>query len=116
MADGRENNGGKREGAGRKSKRDEDDLRKRLKKASRQDGQDLLDRVFVQLFKDAALSPSHKVRSEARKLLLAYWYGRPLQRVEATGEDGKDLFPSINVIIESPTPSQAGSGPSESGD
>lgn len=109
------NRGGARSGAGRKSKRDEDDLRKRLKKASRQNGRDLLDEVFTQLFLDAT-SPSQKTRAEARKLLLEYWYGRPLQRVEATGEDGKDLFPSINVIIEPPTPSQAGSGPSESGD
>ena len=115
MSDGRAGNGGARPGAGRKSKRDEDDLRKRLKKAGRRDGRDLLDEVFRQLFDDAT-SRSSKTRVEARKLLLAYVYGRPLQRLEATGEDGKDLFPSVTVIIEPPTPSQAGSGPSESGD
>ena len=114
MADGRQNNGGSRAGAGRKSKRDEDDLHKRLKKACKSGQEDLLDKVFEQLVADA-FSVSQKTRSEARKLLLAYLYGRPIQRLEATGEDGRDLFPSINVIIESPTPSQAGSGPSESG-
>jgi len=107
--------GGARVGAGRKARRDEDDLRKRLKKAIKQDGKDLLDEALKLLALDM-VSQSNKTRAEARKLFMAYWFGQPLHRLEATGEDGKDLFPSINVIIEHPTPSQAGSGPSESGD
>lgn len=115
MGDGRVKNGGARSGAGRKTKRDEDDLLRRLKTACKRGKEDLLDEVFRKLVEDAT-STSQKTRSEARKLLLAYIYGRPVERQEVSGADGKDLFPTVNVIIESPTPSQAGSGPSESGD
>ncbi len=115
MKDGRTKNGGARSGAGRKSKHDEDDLRKRLAKACKEGKIDQLDIVFSKLVEDAK-STSFKTRHEARKLLLAYIYGKPVERQELTGKDGKDLLPTVQVIIEPPTSSQAGSGAAKSGD
>ena len=112
MADRRGNNGGRRAGAGRKSKREEDDLQKLLKKCvTTKDREEIL-----QKWKQDATSESAKVRIRSRESLWAYIYGRPLVRQELTGADGADLFPTVQVIIEPPTPSQAGSGPTESGD
>lgn len=81
MPDGRRNNGGARPGAGRKAKAVEDDLQRRLKRAVRGDApKDKLDQVFAALVEDA-ISVSQKTRSEARKVLMAYIYGKPVQRV-----------------------------------
>jgi hypothetical protein len=110
MGDGRAKNGGARNGAGRKSKPAEDDLRKRLKKACKDGKIDYLDEVFRKLVSDA-VSTSTKTRQEARKLLLAYLYGRPVERHEVTGEDGKDLVPTaVTVTIVKAREPKDGSG------
>lgn len=110
MKDGRKSNGGRRDGAGRKTKAAEDDLLKRLKKACKQGKTDLLDEVFRKLVEDA-LSTSQKTRSEARKLLLAYIYGKPVERHVVTGEDGEDLIPtSITVRVVKAGDAKDGSG------
>lgn len=82
MADGR---GGKRPGAGRKSRAEELGL------------QELLDRVFdkrsrVKVFKKlmnlATGTWEGNTSVYAAKLLLGYTYGTPTRRIELTGEDG----------------------------
>lgn len=81
MADGRANNGGARAGAGRKAKAVEADLQQRLKRAIKGEEQkDELDKVFSLWIKDA-VADSGRIRAEARKSLLAYLYGKPLQRL-----------------------------------
>ena len=110
MSDGRTKNGGARARAGRKSKAVEDDLRKRLKKACKDGKQDLLDEMFKLLVRDT-ISPSAKTRHAARTLLLAYIYGKPVERHEVTGEDGKDLVPtSVTVTIVKAREAKDGSG------
>lgn len=91
MADARAKNGGAREGAGRKAKVVEADLQRRLKKACKDGETNLLDEVFRRLVQDA-MSDGFRVRNESRKLLLAYFYGKPVQRVlveDDTPDDGK---------------------------
>jgi hypothetical protein len=82
MADGR---GGKRAGAGRKSRAEELGL------------QELLDRVFdnksrVKVFKRLITLATDRLDGNtsvyAAKLLLGYTYGTPTRRIELTGEDG----------------------------
>ena len=81
MPDGRRNNGGARPGAGRKAKQVEADLQRRLKRAVKGDApKDDLDKVFKRLIEDA-MTDSARVRIASRNTLLAYLYGKPVQRV-----------------------------------
>lgn len=112
MTDGREKNGGARAGSGRKTRREEDDLQKLLKKCVPKERREA---ILKKLAEDAE-STSFKTRNESRKLLLAYLWGKPIARQEITGEGGKDLFPTLNITIEPPAPSQAGPGAAEPGD
>jgi hypothetical protein len=112
MEDGRAKNGGSRPGAGRKSKSLEDDLRKRLEKALKGEGnKSRLDEIFAQLVQDS-LAAGFKTRHAARAMLFDRLYGKAKEKVEHTGEGGKDLMPTVNIIIESQssTPSQTGTG------
>lgn len=98
MSDGRAQNGGARAGAGRKAKRDEDDLKRRLKKACKDGKRDLLDEALRMLALDM-ISPSQKTRAEARKLFMAYWYGKPVERHEVTGEGGGPVE-AVSMTLE----------------
>jgi hypothetical protein len=76
--------GGKRPGAGRKSKAEEMGLKALLDKcfsAKEREG------VIRKLVKDASdFNP--QVRDAARKLLMAYTFGQPKAVTELTGKDG----------------------------
>ena len=79
--DGRANNGGARAGAGRKAKAVEADLQKRLKKAVKgETPSDDLDKIFQQWIKDCQ-AESYRIRGDARKSLIAYLYGKAVQRI-----------------------------------
>jgi hypothetical protein len=110
MEDGRAKNGGARLGAGRKSKSLEDDLRRRLDKALKDGRTNRLDKIFEQLVQDC-LAAGFKTRHAARAMLFDRLYGKAKEKIEHTGENGKDLMPTVNIIIEPPTSSQTGSGP-----
>jgi hypothetical protein len=76
------NHGGKRAGAGRKPKAVEQNLSDLLKEcAGDEDMREVL-RLLVADSKHQAFS----VRNEARKLLLAYKYGKPVERHEVEAE------------------------------
>lgn len=75
MPDGRSHNGGPRPGAGRRTKADADDLRDLLKKCAPKSKREAMLRKLVE---DSA-HVSFKIRHEARKLLLAYLYGKPVE-------------------------------------
>ncbi len=85
--------GGARTGAGRKSKAAEEDLQRLFEKCFKKKDQE---KVFAKLVADAS-SDSFRVRNESRKLLFAYLYGKPTQRViveeepPAGGNEGIDL-------------------------
>ena len=82
MADGRQTNGGARTGAGRRPKAVNDELRGLLDKCA---PVKKLESIIAKLVEDAC-HPSIKIRTEARKLLLAYKYGTPIARQEISGE------------------------------
>ena len=69
--------GGARAGAGRKSKAAEEDLQRLMNKCFKKPDRE---KVFNKLVSDAC-SESFRVRNESRKLLFAYLYGKPTQRV-----------------------------------
>jgi hypothetical protein len=76
--------GGKRANAGRKPRIVEQNLNALLERAvSNEDRESIL----IKLAEDAQ-HVSFKVRHEARKLLLAYLFGRPVDRLEIGGEGG----------------------------
>ena len=82
MADGRQKNGGKRAGAGRKPKAVNENLRELLTECAPQEKRES---ILKQLVEDAQ-HVSFKIRNEARKLLLAYMFGTPVARHEVAGE------------------------------
>ena len=83
MADGRLKNGGARQGAGRRKKADAEDLRALLLKCAPAEKRES---ILTRLVEDADNPVSFKVRNEARKLLLAYLFGKPVERQEISGE------------------------------
>ena len=83
MADGRANNGGARAGAGRRKKADAEDLRLLLLKCAPTEKRES---ILTRLVEDADNPVSFRVRNEARKLLLAYLFGKPVERQEISGE------------------------------
>lgn len=92
------NSGGKPGRSGRKPKFDEEAL------------MILLDSAWPEKEREAAVKKIAFRASngdlEAFKLLMAYFYGKPKEKHELTGKDGKDLIPTLNVIIESSPGSQ----------
>lgn len=74
--------GGKRPGAGRKSKASEIELQKLLKKCIKPADRE---KLFASLLTDAK-SPAFSVRNDARKQLLAYLFGKPVDR-DGFGEE-----------------------------
>ena len=103
------NSGGKAGRSGRKPKFDEEELML------------LLDVAWPAKEREAAIKNialrASRGDLEAFKLLMAYCYGKPKEKHELSGKDGKDLIPTLNVIIESspgsqPAPAiQAGNSP-----
>lgn len=81
MSDGRKNNGGAREGAGRKTKAEELGLAALLEKCFTEKDREA---CVKKLVKDAKNKDFH-VRQESRKLLLAYAFGKPAQTIEMPG-------------------------------
>lgn len=81
--DGRRNNGGARDGAGRKPAKTEAELRRRLSKWTAT----ARDRAFARLFQDAE-SDVVRTRHAAMKLLMSYEYGKPAQRVIIESDPG----------------------------
>jgi hypothetical protein len=81
MPDGRKNNGGARPGSGRKRKADELELQSLLISAWPPEArQAALDRLSQKADSDRGDS------LDALKLLLAYAYGKPIERQEHSGE------------------------------
>jgi hypothetical protein len=76
--DGRKNNGGKREGAGRPTKSEEQKLLEHLAP--------MKDEAHRVLF-----SAIRQQEQWAVKLWFEYFYGKPKQRVEVSTPDAKDL-------------------------
>jgi len=78
--DGRSKNGGARPGAGRKSKSIEAGLN------------DLLDSIWTPERKTQTIEKiafrAEQGDLEAAKFLFAYRFGKPIDRIEVTGEDG----------------------------
>jgi hypothetical protein len=80
MKDGRKSNGGKRQGAGRKSKAAELGLAELIDSVwSIQDQK----KVFKQLADDCSDIDFH-VRHESRKLLFSYKFGKPKESMDVT--------------------------------
>src|SRR5215208_8107639 len=91
--------GGKRSGAGRKPKSSEEEL------------QSLLDSGWPKKERKAAIKKyaerASKGDLESFKVLMAYTYGKPKEKHELTGKDGKDLNPVLNVFLNAePTASE----------
>lgn len=76
--------GGARPGAGRKTKKFEQDLNSLFKSCV--SGERRAE-ILKQLAEDS-ISISFRIRHESRKLLLAYLYGKPVDRLEVSGEGG----------------------------
>jgi hypothetical protein len=87
--------GGKRPGAGRKSKAEEMGLKALLDKCFTPKERETVMRRLVQ---DAS-SIEPNVRDAARKLLLAYTFGQPTARTELTGIDGGPVETKQTQII-----------------
>jgi hypothetical protein len=76
--------GGARPGAGRKTKEFEQDLGSLLKLCvSGEQRAEMLKKLA-----EDAVHISFRIRHESRKLLLSYLYGKPVDRVELSGEGG----------------------------
>lgn len=92
MADGRKNNGGKRPGAGRKPKEIQQDVIR------------LLDDAWPQEQREAAIKKMAELASggdvRALTLLLAYRFGKPLEKHEVMGGAGEALLQPVADAIE----------------
>lgn len=86
--------GGKREGAGRKSKAYETNLKADLDKCFTREDRKACIRQMVRDCK----SKVFQVRNESRKLLLAYTYGKPTEKHEHGGEGGGPI--TVKVVYE----------------
>ena len=104
------NSGGKKGRSGRKPKFDEDELLGLINKAWPRSAR-------VEAFEKLA-ERARRGDLEALKLLLAYSYGKPKERHELTGKNGKDLIPVLNVTLnaEPGTAKEADGRVSESSD
>src|SRR5215211_4007994 len=93
MADGRKANGGKRSNAGRPSKAEEAGLHLLLDECWTDDERRKCIRALV-----AKTKPGKDFSLEAVKLLLAYAYGKPVDRQEITGANAEPV--QVNIILE----------------
>ena len=91
MSDGRENNGGAREGAGRKTKALEDDLHDRLHKALKNGKKSHLDDIFKKLVEDST-SQVFRVRHASRAMLFERLYGKTARPTPDEGEQDDGSF------------------------
>jgi hypothetical protein len=92
MADGRAKNGGARPGAGRKRKADELELQSLLIEAWPLNERRLtLEKLALKARGDT------KDSIEAARLLLAYTYGKPIDRQEVSGPDGAPLKAYVSI-------------------
>lgn len=91
MANG---HGGKRPNSGRKSKAEELGLAALIKASWPEEEQR---KAIKKLAQDCNDSEFH-VRHESRKLLLAYTFGKPTEKHEHAGKDGKDLIPDKFLV------------------
>jgi hypothetical protein len=82
------NRGGRRPGSGRKSKAEELGLVALLNKCFGQRDREI---VITKLAEDS-MSMEFDIRHEARKLLLAYTFGRPTEHHEISGPGGADVI------------------------
>lgn len=85
LADGRKNNGGKREGSGRPRKIDEELLHKMMDKA-----------LAPQEVWDTLAAKVQEGDVNAIKLFCSYRFGQPSNKVELSGKDGTDII--VNII------------------
>src|ERR1044072_7815397 len=83
--------GGKKGRSGRKPKFDEDELLDLINKAWPKRRRE----TTIKVYADRA----DKGDLEAFKLLMAYGYGKPKEKHELTGKNGKDLIPVLNVTL-----------------
>lgn len=91
MADGRKNNGGPRPNAGPKTKAEILGLAALIDSVWSIAAQK---RVFKKLADDCQ-STEFSVRHEARKLLLAYKFGKPKESLSLENPDGTNLLPTV---------------------
>lgn len=95
MANGNQH-GGKRKGAGRKSKAEELGLVALLDECFTVEERKKVIRVLVEA---ATRAPLFNI--EAAKLLLAYTYGKPVDKQEHTGANGAPLLPpALTIVID----------------
>jgi hypothetical protein len=87
--------GGKREGAGRKSKAEELGLNALIDSVWSETAQK---KVFKKLAEDC-LSDDFYVRSESRKLLLAYKFGKPAQTLDIGNKPGETFKQKFIVEV-----------------
>lgn len=89
------NSGGKKGRSGRKSKAEEMGLKALLDECfTVEDRKD----VLLALVKEARRTPITNM--EAVKLLLAYTFGRPVERHEVTGAEGESLLEPLSAALE----------------
>ncbi len=93
MADKRKNNGGARAGAGRKTKAEILGLAALLDEC----WSILEQKKVIKSLADDCLDNDFHIRQEARKLLLAYKFGKPKDSLDVTS-NGESIF--FNRVIE----------------
>lgn len=76
--------GGARPGAGRKTKEVETGMHQALMNCSTQEEREKMLRLLL----EDSLHVAFSIRHAARQLWLAYFYGKPVDRVEVSGEGG----------------------------
>jgi hypothetical protein len=81
------NHGGKRPGAGRRPKRQSEELQRLLKKAWPKDARE----AVIRKMSEEAQAGNVK----AATLLLNYEFGKPVERQEITGADGEPLMQPV---------------------
>ena len=91
MAKINEKHGGAREGAGRKPKRDEEELKALLNKAWPKSERLAAIKKHAQQAKDG--------NEKSFQILMAYGYGKPVDRKEITGENGAAIV--LKVVYDS---------------
>ncbi len=95
MADGRKNNGGTRKGAGRKTKAEILGLAELIDECWTIDEQK---RCIKTLAEDSVDVDFH-IRHEARKLLLAYKFGKPKDSLDVTS-NGESIFATFHIATK----------------
>lgn len=99
MSDGRKHNGGARPGAGRKTKAEILGLAELIDEAWPRAKQQA---VIKKLAQDCTDDDFH-TRHEARKLLLAYKFGKPTEKHEHTGAEGGPILATFRITTRPPS-------------